>query len=425
MKITDILFEKTKIKESEFEKFQNFYNLKENDYLSKKERDGSTSYSLNFVGFIVNSDDDVLISLPLNYKLDSNNMQEVTDASINVMKTINKHTTTSKEFYISKEGNKTVKASYPFTAFFEIYNYYSKYGLHFSYNQVTSIKPTKKINWKKTIKETNFYVSNGNLVFYPFYYDQNYKTDTFLTMCMINAINSTIKKFGLLIGLSDTGVPTPEYNFDSNYVVPKLREIQESVFDDIENSLISNLIDFYNEKDISKNEFYYKHFAYYDVWEKMVHHYLDNNFDSIDNTHNVIYKTHPSSKGFEKNKSFYPNQSKTGQYIEIDFYLAEDETQYIFDAKYKEIDTVDYKQLAYYFLLKEYIPDNIWDGIKGKDKQSNYYSKTYAAMFSPYENWASSIIHFSPKLQFSRENKEMFIIEERMSIKDVIDYWLK
>ncbi len=375
------------------------------------EKNDSYTYVLDFVGFLVNNNNDIFTVFPKNYRVVNPNHD-----SSKIFSAIAKHIQQRPDMYLGNEYGNNLKSNYPFAAFFGIYDYFSKYGLYF--DDMIFIKPNAggKINWKDTIRLSDKYITHNKLVFFPIYYEKKYYFLNFLTECMIYAIDYTIDKFGIFIELDKTGRVFPTFDFinQKEFVLESLISLQQQTFKDSVIELIEHLINFFN----AINEgglYYFKHYSFSTVWEDMVMNYLKFNYKEISNNQIVFDENNTTHIAFSK-PSFHPNLAKTEQYFTPDYYYADGNTQLIFDAKYyTDIQGIDYKQIAYYLFLNE-IRENIDDEPK--------YTKTYSALLLPSEA-RSSQMHFKMDPRFNKTNKNLVISEEYLDIHEVIDFYLK
>jgi len=391
----------------------------ERDLRKKYIRDENTGektdkyvYVLDFVGFIVNSNNDIYTVFPKNYRVVNPN----TD-SAQLFNVIAKHIQQRPDMYVGDEYGKRFKSNYPFAAFFGVYDFFNKYGLYF--DDTNLIKPNAggKVNWKETIRLSNKYISNNKLLFFPIYYEKRYHFMHFLTECMIFAIDYTIDKFGIFVNLDKTGRVLPVFDFINNkeFILENLISLRQQTFKDSLLELIDHLINFFtnlNEGGI----YYFKHYSFSSIWEHMVMNYLKSNYKEVSNNKIIFDENNSNHIEFSK-ISFYPNLANDNQYFTPDYYYADGDTQLIFDAKYyTNIKGIDYKQIAYYLFLNEY-RDNIND-------DSPKYSKTYSALLLPAEE-RSSKIHFQMDPLYNKTNKDFVISEEYLDIREVIDFYLK
>lgn len=376
-------------------------------------------YVLDFVGFLVNKNNDVFTVFPKNYRV-----VEINKDSSQLFNVISKHIQKRPDMYMGNQYGDKLKTNYPFAAFYGIYDYFVKYGLYFE--DEIYIKPNigGKVNWKETIRLSSKYLSNGKLSFFPIYYEKKYYFSAFLTECMIFAIDYTLEKFGVFIGLDKTGKPFPNIDFlnEKEMVLEKLYSLRQQTFKDSLIELIDHLINFYRELKQGGN-FYLKHYSFSSIWEDMVTSYLKSYYKEIKNNKIVFDEKNPKNIEFTK-VSFRPNLANKDHYITPDYYYGEGDTQLIFDAKYyTSINGMDYKQVAYYIFLYEYREvEN--EGTKDeKIKDEPKFSNTFSALLLPSKS-RSSKIHFQMDPRFNKSNHGLVISEEYLDIREVIDNYL-
>ena len=136
--------------------------------------------SLKFVGFVTNQNNDSLVVFPK--KFNTNNIEE--DAAL-LFGVINSFVQRRSTSYMGEKDDSTFVSNYPFAAFFAVYNYFQKYGLHIEDNNIIKPHHGKNINWKHTIKNAKKYLVEDSVVIFPFFYNEKIHQSTFLTECMI------------------------------------------------------------------------------------------------------------------------------------------------------------------------------------------------------------------------------------------------
>ena len=362
---------------------------------------------LNYVGFVSNKNDDILAVFPKHYNV----VDKEADSRI-VFNCISRHMQKRPDLYIGEKSEETYESNFPFSAFFGVYDYYQTYGLYFE--DVSFVKPYVggRVNWKETISKGIKFFFGGDLVVFPLYYRKNYHFSNFITDCMVYVIDYTISKFGILLDMQGTGLEFPEVDFleEREYVISILCQLRQQVFKDNVLSLIENLIVFFSEINKGGN-YYLKHYAFSSIWEDMVMDYLCKYYKEVDSRGYLVFdKSFPSCLQFKK-RSFHPNSANHDQYISPDHYYSNtDDTQLIFDAKYySEIRGMNYKQIAYMFMLR-----GMLDQSTGRKK----YKNTYTALILPYETRLSKD-HFKLDPKFGG-TPDMVIVEEYLDIRDVI-----
>ena len=366
---------------------------------------------LNFVGFLVNDNNDLFSVFPKNYKV-----KELDKDSAQLFSVISKHMQRRPDTYLGNEYGRKLKTNYPFAAFFGIYEYYAKYGLYFDDN--IYIKPNigGEVNWKDTIRLSNKYITNGKLSFHPLYYNKKYYYSALLTECMIFTIDYTLEKFGVFIDLKKTGRPLLEYDMlhEKETIIDYLFNLRQQTFKDSIIELIDNLILFFTELN-EGGSYYFKHYIFSSVWEHMVMEYLRETYKEVKD--NMIVFDEARSKPIPFTKPlFHPNLANNEQYFSPDYYYCDGDTQLIFDAKYyTKIQGMNYKQIAYYLFLSEQ---------REKIEEDPKYTNTYSALILPAEQ-RSSKIHFKMNPLFNKLNAKLVISEEYLDIRRIIEFYLE
>lgn len=381
--------------------------------LEKSGEETSTNYiyTYNFVGFLINKNNDTYTVFPKKFKVENNK----NDSTL-LFQLISSHMQKRPDRYIGDTYGSKYETNYPFAAFFGVYNYYQKYGLYVECGECIKPNIGGKINWRETIRQTNYYLVKDNITMFPYYYNKKHYFSNFITECMIFSINYTIEKFNSFIDLPPIREEFPEYNFleESENVEKILQNIKQQIFKDNILELVDNLIYFF--QNIREGGcYYFKHYTFSSVWEDIVMNYLKMNFKEVKQNSLIFDEKNSNHIDFKK-KKFSPNMANKNHSISPDYYYSKGKAQFIFDAKYKSnIDGIDYKQISYFLFLKE-IADN--------SVSNPNYTETYSALLLPSEN-SFSQIHFQMDPLFSKSNRDIIVIEEYLDTKKVIKNYLK
>lgn len=364
----------------------------------------------NFVGFVTNKNDDILSIFPKKYPV--NDLQY--DSRL-IFECITQHIQKRPSQYIGEKKEEMYVSNFPFSSFYGIYDYYQRFGLYFETRELVKENIGGKVSWKDTINRGIKFFSSSGLMIYPLYYRKKINLSNFITEAMIYAINYTISKFSMFIDFESISVEMPEFDFMENKqnVIDTLLQIKQQIFKDVDIDLVDNLISFYSE--INRGgEYYLKHYKFSSIWEDIVMDYLRDSYKEVYSNSIVLDKLHAKHLKFKK-EAFHPNDAKKSQFIAPDYYAVDGDIQLIFDAKYyNDFRGIDYKQLAYYFLLKEY---------HDKGDSVPKYKQTLSALIAPGEKRETKI-HFSMNDQFSFTDKDFVVIEEYFDIKEVIRHSL-
>lgn len=364
-------------------------------------RDENNNNVITFVGYTVNNENDMLVSFPKHF------IPTELDKDTNVLlKTIFKHMKNYPDKYI---GDKSLYSSnYPFTSFFNVYNYYIKYGLLLEDEIKITTKEKNKINWKKSIKDSNKYIQDNGIILYPLFYNNQLYFKDLIAKCVTFVINYTSIKFGNIIKTEviDFDIDYEMFISNKEYIVNELLKLQTSTFNDNLLYLLNNLILFFKEINEGGN-IYIKHYNYEMIWEDMVKKYLSFNYSDIKDKE-MIFKYQEKPIIF-KNEVFRPNLANEFQYIQPDYYYENDKLKLIFDAKYYEkINGLNYKQVVYYLLLNEF---------------NSKHKEMFCALILPSEETYTKV-HFRMNPFYNTTYKDMVIYETFLDIKIVMDFYL-
>lgn len=364
---------------------------------------------LNFTGFIIEQNN-TFVSFPKHF---NSNFTTVKKDIQLLFSTIMKHYQENQNLYFTKSVN--LKTNYPFNAFFDIYNYYTKFGIY--REEIIETRPgySGNISWRKTIKNSSKVISKKGLVFLPLQVKRVKKKEVLISECMSYAIDYTLQHFSLFLNLPRVGGNSLQKNLleNKNIILRELYSLRGEIFKDIQKKLLSDLIIFFEQ--VPKGGTYYlKHYTFSSVWEKMVECYLNYHFINIDSGKLIFDDKKKLRNSFSK-VTFYPNAANLEQNIQPDHYLEKNNEQFIFDAKYyNKIDGINYKQVAYYFFLKNYSED----GSSHKKK----YSITHNALILP--GTKEQQVHFSFNPKFNSEEQLFTIYEYYLDCRKAMESYL-
>src|SRR5699024_9698287 len=122
-------------------------------------------------------------------------------------------------------------------------------------------------------------------------------------------------------------------------------------------------------------------------WEHMVEGYLSSNLYSVEDSGELIFKKDSNKYRFKKDKEYIENlevrESGLSRNFSVEYdnlYIKSDEIAYLFDYKYyKDIRDLDYKQMAYYYILKSsenYINSKVVNGLI-LPTEEEYYNRVH------------------------------------------------
>lgn len=315
----------------------------------------------NFVGFIF--ENNKLLSVFPKHFFDNGNEKNTENITL-LFNTICKYIKDEKN---NPRANKFIgdklffDSDYPFEQFFEIYNYYNKYGIFKEEEYQYKNNSNGKISWKKTIQKSNVIISDDNLIFTPlFSKNKNYKND-FISECMTFVINHTINTFPFFLKLSPINEKCSKMDFIANrkFVLRQLYKYKNYIFKDNNKRLLANLIEFFEQIDKKpKGGSYHFKIRYFDkIWETIVEEYLNNYFVDVrkndEGIQELVFNTEfkNTKPRFQKQEFKIENKEKS-KVIIPDHYYENDRNIYVFDSKYyQHISELNYKQLSYTFLI--------------------------------------------------------------------------
>lgn len=402
------------------EEIMKCFELAPDDYKYDKK---NKCYTYDFVGFVFKNEK-ILAVFPKHFFSNSdieryNCTDIVLEKEIQLLyKSIIKYSYETKKAsaytYIGEEDN--YYSDYPFHAFYEIYKYYSKFGLYKS--QEESIQPGTygKVSWKKTLQKSQVIVSGGNIIYSPLYIKKNSVYANFVTECMAYIIDYTIKTFSYFISLPRVMYERVGFSYLENidFVLRKLYEIRRTTYKDISKGLIDNIILFFKEYKAKcfGGNWHIKVNYFNHVWENAVSDYLNSYFKGIDKkTNSIIFDMTQKRSSVEFKKVSYLVDESGHQFeIELDHYGVDDKKLYIFDSKYYQcLKLLNYKQYAYDEILRYSNPK---------------IEEMHSALLLPGKKPAE--IHFQLKKEYQGSRKFGNVITEQyLSVKDVLKRYVQ
>lgn len=427
MKITNctVIQDGTLLEPDVRQKFGSFFNTRD---ISGKEKGDY----INFVGFII-SEDNTLISFPKHF-ISKDQRNELTSNPIKLreymnllFQTILKYSKKNNEKHIGVKND--LNKGYPFQSFFEIYDYYKKYGLFTNEREIKHFGYQGNISWKDSIRKSPIVINNDNILYIPLVIKNRVHDYVFISKCMAYVINSTVDSFSVFLNLNKVSLDINDIDFNNrDFIISTLRKLKHSLFKDIHKRLIDNLINFFESKKYGTHSIQIKIYTFNLIWEEMVNNFLNKYFLEINpSTNELIFLKTELDNTFHKPK-IYPDKidkdkikdkdNFLGFSLEPDSYFVKENCRYIFDAKYyQNVKNLNYKQISYYFLLKWYESKINSEGIKTP-------IKTYNALILPTETEYKMETHFSLNTDFNKDEEEFVIIEYYLNVINLMNSYI-
>lgn len=377
----------------------------------------------DFVGFVT-CNNDVFVSFPKHFYSDIE-LKEINE-NINLNKDIKLlfnciRKAILKKTLTSMGINEDLNKDYPMRAFFQIYDYYQKYGLYYDEIKTQKLGGTGKTNWNKTIKRSPVIISNGNIIFNPLITNSNQKNAVFISECMAFAINSTIEKFSFILNYSKVDFDIGNIGWDNKeLIINKLRSILSETFKDYQKKLIMNLIEFFEHRKSGNKTIRMTINSFNLIWEQILENYLNSYFIGISDDGFLEFSEtkNRESRRFTKG-SEVTDLSKNKYKLEPDYYYFGSDYKLILDAKYyDEVRGLNYKQTAYYFLLKHH--NQFKNDISEWD--------TYNLLLLPASNRSkenNEKKHYILNPIYNKNEKNFFINEQYFCIKQLMENFIK
>lgn len=323
------------------------------------------------VGFVYN-DNKILVVFPKHYydkteldQFNKNNISLNYDIKLlyNVIKKYVETENTNAVAHSYLGATDGYSADYPFKPFYEVYDYFQKYGLYKEKEIRITEGTSGKVSWKDTIRKSNKIVSGGNLIFSPLYTQKKNYNNVFLTECMAFIIDYTIDFFSDFLTMKKTGF---KYYFDFlnniDYVIKQLNTFQSKVFKDSQKHLVQSMVEFFEQfRGGAKGGRVHVIIRYFDmIWQCIISRYLNKHFAGIDSSNgSAVFDEMllDSVVTFSHEKFSDIDVSHNNFYIDVDHIAYENNVLYIFDSKYySAITELNYKQLSYNEILRYHYP---------------------------------------------------------------------
>lgn len=258
-------------------------------------------------------------------------------------------------------------ADYPFRPFYEVYNYFQRYGLYKEQREEAVPGSSGKVMWKTTLERAQKIVSGGNLVFAPLYVRKKNSDSVFITECMAFIIDHTIDQFHSFLSLKKTGRPRDRFDYfeHAEFVISQLNQKKNAVFKDVHKRLLQSMIDFFEQyKYGAKGGKLHVHIRYFDmVWQEMVGRYLNRHFVRMDAAgERAVFDAAQQAGPVRFQPKTYNDIDDSSHHfsINIDHAAYQDDVLYIFDSKYYvEVTGLNYKQFSYHEILRCHYPEAV------------------------------------------------------------------
>lgn len=366
----------------------------------------------DFVGFIL-TEEEMIISFPKHY---SSKSYKIKDEDISLISKLMVETRN-----ISGLNNEAEEYdNFPLSSYLYICNYYKKHGLYVESRNKKENNYKGRIDWRNTIRRSNKLISDGNLIFLPFVIEKNISLEVFITECMIYSLEEGFNRFGKFFNVGiNINKKSKHIKFKNKEIVIKqLNLLKADYFKDSELLLIDHLINYFrwSNNNGDKTTLITKDFSTY--WEKMIENYMNTKLKGIEKSGELIFEEKTNNYKFEKKSEYIESEKLRSQgesrsfRVEYDHLcIMLDGTAYLFDSKYfKEVKTLDYKQLAYYFILKS------------SDKYLN--KKIVNGLILPTEKKYNCRVHLDTR-DTEGILKDVFILEHYINVKKVINCFVK
>jgi hypothetical protein len=376
----------------------------------------------NFVGFIFHNEK-VLISFP-KHSFRPTDLESLSHNRVWLNKSIRtlfnciKRTVNNKnDKYVGIRNE--LNSDYPFLDFLEVYQYYKRYGLFTNEKEIKKFGYAGRISWKDTMNKSPKMINNHNLLFLPLIIKENIEQHVFISKCMAYVIDSTLEKFSLFLEGEKTNLHTSDIDFsNTSLVITQLKKVKRTLFKNIHQRLVDTLISFFEQKRNKGGNYQLKIYSFHLVWESMVKEFLRTKFSGINDRLEVEWADSLRDNHFVKKVAYPDHRGAEGFSVEPDYYLVSDDKRYIFDAKYYQtLSKLDYKQVAYYFLLKHFETR--------RDASGNiiHELETFNALILPTEKEPYNEVHFSLNREYNLNEKQFVIMAYYLNMINVMEHY--
>src|SRR5699024_9188482 len=381
-------------------------------------RSNSKGNYINFVGFIF-ANGKTLISFPKNY-FATNELKQINkeleemDQHIKILYQLIKKCMGVRNQYLLEVKNE-LNHSYPFIPFLHVFEYFQNYGLFTIEDEIKKFGSHGRISWKDTFRKSPMIYNSGNILYWPPVIRKRKNDFVFVSKCITYVINSTLIKYKFLFDFHGVDLEYRDIDFSNNKrILKKLYVVKQGLFKDIHIQLIEYLISFFKNENYYGNKKAIKIYSFHLIWEEMVRERLNSSFTNVDNINKRlnfdeqnVQQNRFNNHSFELDARRNSKEIKTYKIIPDYFYDTKN-VRYIFDAKYyTTIEELDYKQISYYYLLKQY-------GGEAEEKD------IYNALILPTSKEQWNKTHFQLDEVFSPGNKPLKIKEYYLNIQWII-----
>lgn len=305
---------------------------------------------IKFVGAIIN-ENKIIFSFPKKYLTDDefkilrNNPTSdelYSKYSRDLIKFLKKHYMNNFDGLYT--GN-DLRSSFPVNDYMNILNYYSNYGI---YTCECTHGESGRVDWLKTIRYNNGFFSGNNLIFNKIRRTPGKRREhDLISYLMEYSLQIGYENFGkfLEIGFNYKSlkkINNPQKFID--YVKSKIMITNVSKDVSLMKSIL-NILNWINNN--SGNTFFcIKDFSL--CWERLVDFFLNYRYKKINDMYNI--ETY-DKLNFKKVRQYF-SKDNDRFYGEYDHLSVSDEYVYLFDSKYYNVvDSLNYKQLSYNFLI--------------------------------------------------------------------------
>lgn len=233
-----------------------------------------------------------------------------------------------------------------FSSAFYIIDYYLKYGLYKKSNNQTQLNKNGKINWKKTLTNTEPIYLKGNIIYNDFYTRTNIREESIITSIQKYCLSVSTKILGWMYDIAP--IKIENINLSVNEMLYHLNKELYATNVDNKKSIIKemiNLISGTNTTSILNNkEVAIGRYHFDKVWERLLKKELYRTFNEYNCLPNTYYVDSKNNKIM--NSDLYP-----------DMIIKEKNTIIIIDAKYYQLNNLPpssdvCKQLFYSQFIK-------------------------------------------------------------------------
>lgn len=213
---------------------------------------------------------ELVITFPIGYRIPDDE-KTLKKAIISLIKSISLTESINKKIEFI---NDTFKNEYymPILSYFNLIDDYIKNGLYVAKEKIYSQNNGNKINWKRTIQNSDAIIADDNLIYMNPYYERTKNKDNIITEIEKYCLRVSLDMLSWYFG--NVRIPKSQFKEkDTDYMLKMLKKELSISFTDYKKKLIVYMIDILtglDERRFNNKAFTFGTSNYHIVWEKMI-----------------------------------------------------------------------------------------------------------------------------------------------------------